>query len=143
MHKKLNNPVWFALCEGHRDFSMTLGNFKFYAPQYCPFGALGSQPGDTTELVKYVELTNNFYVAGEKPRDTNEAITFNKKLICDQMILEAPVDLVISEEIISLKNRTQKIYLSSSTWYNRAISRRTRRILEDITAFFKISSSLQ
>jgi ribosomal protein S18 acetylase RimI-like enzyme len=56
---------------------------------------------------EYSTLIENFYVVGEKPL-ISSALTLHKNLICNQMLLEKPIDIEINEQIIELNTEHQK-----------------------------------
>ena len=101
--EKLNNPVWNSLNETHGTFSIKYDGIKFYAPEYCPFGGFINLENSSAK-------NNNFYVVGKKPLFSN-ALTLNKNLVCNQMILDKPINISINEEIVELKTQRQKTEL--------------------------------
>ncbi|NNV55942.1 GNAT family N-acetyltransferase [Limnovirga soli] len=96
--EKLDNPVWYALSESHRAFAISNNNVQFYQPNYCPFGAFTQQENMTEALAKYANLTNNFFMVGQKPIYPN-SLTLQQELVCLQMIIEHPISITISTEI--------------------------------------------
>jgi predicted GNAT family acetyltransferase len=99
--KKLDNPVWFSLSETHQSFSVDYGSVKFYHPDYCPFG--GFEKGNTIAkfIDEYSAMVDNFFIVGEKPELSN-LLKLNKELVCLQMIVYNPIDIIINEQIIKL-----------------------------------------
>ncbi|RUT71598.1 GNAT family N-acetyltransferase [Flavobacterium cupreum] len=97
----LDNPVWNALAETHQEFAIAYDGVKFYNPAYCPFGGF-VKPENTAEAVKqYSELTENFFIVGEKPL-LPPSLKINKELICLQMVINQKIDLPIDLEIVKL-----------------------------------------
>ncbi len=100
---KLDNPVWFALTETHHNLLVEYGDFKFYHPDYCPFGAFDKNRSDRKGIEKYAVLCENFFIVANKPNFPG-SILLKNELICDQMIIERTIDLEKTEEIISLSS---------------------------------------
>ncbi|MBB2148145.1 GNAT family N-acetyltransferase [Pedobacter gandavensis] len=99
---KLDNPVWFSLTESHEKFSVNYGDVKFYHPDYCPFGGFITLDSTAKPLEEYSNLASSFYVVGKQP-NYHPSLTLNKELICLQMVLDTPINMEISEDIIPLK----------------------------------------
>ncbi|MDO6743588.1 GNAT family N-acetyltransferase [Tenacibaculum soleae] len=108
--EKLNNPVWNSLNETHDTFSIKYDGIKFYAPEYCPFGGFINLENSSDGIDNYSAKNNNFYVVGKKPLFSN-ALTLNKNLVCNQMILDKPINISINEQIVELKTQCQKTEL--------------------------------
>lgn len=108
--KKLDNPVWSSLSETHNTFSIEYDGIKFYAPEYCPFGGFINLENSSDGIDNYSAKNNNFYVVGKKPLFSN-ALTLNKNLVCNQMILDKPINISINEQIVELKTQRQKTEL--------------------------------
>lgn len=108
--EKLNNPVWNSLNEAHDTFSIKYDGIKFYAPEYCPFGGFINLENSSDGIDNYSAKNNNFYVVGKKPLFSN-ALTLNKNLVCNQMILDKPINISINEQIVELKTQRQKTEL--------------------------------
>lgn len=105
--EKLDNPVWNSLNETHKSLSIEYDGIKFYAPEYCPFGGFRNPKKSINGINEYSTLIDSFYVVGEKPL-FGRNITINKNLVCNQMLLEKPIELEIEEQIVKLKYRKQK-----------------------------------
>ncbi|MFV8465351.1 GNAT family N-acetyltransferase [Flavobacterium sp. LB1P62] len=99
--KKLDNPVWFSLSETHQSFAVDYGNIKFYHPDYCPFGGFEKGNAIANSIDEYSTKVDNFFIVGEKPELSN-LLKINKELICLQMIVYNPIDIVIEDQIIKL-----------------------------------------
>jgi len=102
----LDNPVWNALSETHRHLCIEIGNFRLYHPTYCPFGALQKRTVKTDALPSYD--TDNFFIVGKKPGHIPSALRLKHELICEQMVIEHPIETTIKEEIIPLNGRFEK-----------------------------------
>ena len=100
-HPKLDNPVWYSLQETHQAFCMDHAGMKFYLPELAPFGAFADIKTTLQGTASYAHLCNDFYVVGERP-DIGDTLILKKELVCDQMILENPSEIVFSEEIVLL-----------------------------------------
>ena len=107
---KLDNPVWYALDEVHKNHSIAYDGIKFYQPEYCPFGAFTNIDGAAKGIEEYSKSVENFYIVGEKPLFGN-TVTLNKGLVCNQMWLKKAIDTGISEQIIPLISKEQKTQL--------------------------------
>ena len=99
--KKLDNPVWFSLSETHQSFAVDYGNIKFYHPDYCPFGGFVKENAIVKSIDEYSAMVDNFFIVGEKPKLSN-LLKLNKEVICLQMIVYEPIDIVIKDPIIKL-----------------------------------------
>lgn len=99
---KLDNPVWHSLHETHNNFALEYDDFKFYHPDFCPFGGFTSLINSDKNIENYTGLVNDFYVVGDKPNFDN-TIILNKNLICNQMVLNKPIELDISNQITKLE----------------------------------------
>jgi len=104
---KLDNPVWNALNEVHKNHSITYDGIQFYQPEYCPFGGFADIDEMAKGIEEYSKLVENFYIVGEKPLFGN-TVTLNKALICNQMWLKKAIDIDTSEQIIPLISKHQK-----------------------------------
>jgi len=104
---KLDNPVWYSLNEIHRSFSLEYGVGKFYRPEYCPFGGFVEMESSMKGTKAYSNLIDNFYVVGERPL-YDDTLILHKNLVCNQMVLDEPVNIEINEAIVELKSQQQK-----------------------------------
>ena len=101
---KLDNPIWHSLSETHKDFAIDYGEIKFYHPDYCPFGGFSEVGNTANPIAEYAELTNPFYIIGEKPNiPTN--LKLESELICFQMIIYDKIDHFIEDEIVLLEEK--------------------------------------
>ena len=105
--QKLDNPTWYSLTETHKEFALEYDGVKFYSPDFCPFGGFTDTENPKDDIDKYALLTDNFYIVGNKP-DYSEKVKLKKELVCNQMILDKPIDITITEEIIELITPEQK-----------------------------------
>src|SRR6266508_3147277 len=104
MIKKLDNPVWHSLSETHKKISIVYKDLKFYEPDYCPFGGLGSEDDFSAQIDEYSKLIDSFFVVGGKPK-FSEKIILKNELVCLQMIIENHIDLESKENIIRLNDK--------------------------------------
>src|SRR5882762_1235173 len=100
--KKLDNPVWHSLTETHQDFAIQYDDVKFYHPDYCPFGGFVNIDKTLVSINKYSELSDNFYVVGNRPI-FDDNLKLSKELVCNQMLLDTPIDIEINEKIVELQ----------------------------------------
>ncbi|MBC7829956.1 MAG: GNAT family N-acetyltransferase [Chitinophagaceae bacterium] len=100
--KKLDNPVWHSLNETHWDFGILYKNMKFYHPDYCPFGGFVNIDKTAISINKYSELSDNFYVVGNKPVFDNN-LKLSKELVCNQMLVDKPIDIEMNETVVELQ----------------------------------------
>ena len=99
--KKLDNPVWFSLSETHQSFAVDYCSVKFYHPDYCPFGGFEKGNSIVKSIDEYSEMVDTFFIVGEKPELSN-LLKLNKELVCLQMIVYNPIDIVFNEPIVKL-----------------------------------------
>lgn len=104
---KLDNPVYHSLAETHQTFAVDYEGVKFYHPDYCPFGGVLIADKAKVSIDAYFELINGFYVVGEKPLYSNK-LKLQKELVCDQMILNKPINIDFTEQITALQTPAQK-----------------------------------
>lgn len=84
--EKLNHPTWFALNEIHENISYSVGNYKFYQTDYCPFGAINPLfPNAALERTDI--LQSDFFIVGTQTSNLPENLFLKTELQCDQMIL--------------------------------------------------------
>ena len=104
---KLDNPIWHALNETHKQYAVEFNGCKFYKPEYSPFGGMG-EGGDTALATdQYSKLTPLFYMVGDPPIAGSSA-RIKKQLTANQMILYKPFAFEISEKIVELESQEQK-----------------------------------
>jgi GNAT superfamily N-acetyltransferase len=106
--EKLDNPVWNALSENHANFCIDFANYKFYKPEYSPFGAFVNVDNNSNALKAYSKLIHNFYVVGNEPQQMPENLRLKKELVCNQMVIQSPIEIEFSEDIVLLNNLFQK-----------------------------------
>ena len=100
----LDSPVWHSLNETHSEYGLDRGDFKFYKPQYCSFGASDTP---NTPLEKSLNYINDYFVVGEKPV-LGKGLELTGNVICDQMVMETPLENEITEEIVQLDESHSK-----------------------------------
>ena len=98
---KLDNPVWYSLCETHKDHSIGDSSIKFYHPDYCPFGGFANETNITEAIAEYSSLTDNFFIVGEQP-PLPTSLQFKNELVCDQMIIFNKINIECTENIVKL-----------------------------------------
>lgn len=100
--EKLDNPVYYSLTETHKSFAIDYKDMKFYHPDFCPFGGCAAVDKSRYGISKYAKFSKDFYVVGHRPHfDGN--LEIKKELVCNQMLLERPLTIKISERIIELQ----------------------------------------
>ena len=104
----LDNPVWNSLNTTHQASCLDLEGFKFYDPKYCPFGALNHEEINTDALQAYANLTNDFFMVGNKPATHPQNLQLKNELVCKQMVLNNPIQLELKEAIVPLNGTYQK-----------------------------------
>lgn len=104
---KLDNPAWYSLSETHSHFAIDCNGMLFYQPEYCPFGGYIDSEKTPLGIDQYALLTRDFYVIGAQP-DWSDKVYLNKELICNQMVLNQPIALELSEEITALQTSRQQ-----------------------------------
>ena len=107
MKEKLDNPVWHSLNETHKNLSVEFGSINFYQPEYCPFGGFINYDKIDAGIDDYASLVDNFYVVGDRPHFT-ENVHLKNEMICNQMLLLEPIEVVASEQITELKTANQR-----------------------------------
>jgi predicted GNAT family acetyltransferase len=98
---KLDNPVWFSLSETHQNFAVNYNHLKFYQPDYCPFGGFTTTQDLSKQVEDYASLVDNFFVVGNRPNLTNQAL-LKKELVCLQMIIKNRIEVERIENITTL-----------------------------------------
>lgn len=106
-NKKLDNPVLYSLSEVHQDKAIAFEGVKFYAPAYCAFGGVIDPLVTAKALSAYAQLSDDFYIVGAPPV-FDSSLRIVKELVCLQMVLESPIDLIPQEDIIPLETKDQK-----------------------------------
>lgn len=97
----LDNPVWSALFQTHKDYNSGEAIVKFYNSTYCPFGALNGNNHSLTDITTYSIVAKDFFVVGEKPL-VPIGVALKNELVCDQMIVYQPIEMSYTEEIVKL-----------------------------------------
>lgn len=99
---KLDNPVWHSLSESHKEYAIGHDDTLFYDPEYCPFGAAIKTKKSSNAIVQYSNLSDNFFIVGEKP-EIPATLKIVNKLVCLQMMIREPIDIPIIDTIIKLE----------------------------------------
>ncbi|MBL1221607.1 GNAT family N-acetyltransferase [Chryseobacterium sp. L7] len=106
MYEKLDNPVYHSLNEYHEKFCFNFGDTKFYNPEVASFGG-AAELSTEKAITEYAKICNDFLIFGAKP-DLGDFKTDLSRLVCDQYVLETPVQIDLTEEIVELKEENQK-----------------------------------
>lgn len=53
---KLDNPIWYALSETHKEYAVEFNGCKFYKPEYSPFGGVGAVSNEPLAIDQYSSL---------------------------------------------------------------------------------------
>ena len=104
---KLDNPIWYALNETHKQYAVEFNGCKFYKPEYSPFGGVGKREDTALATDKYSKHTSLFYMVGDPPIAGSNA-RIKKQLIANQMILYKHFAFEITETIVRLETEKQK-----------------------------------
>ncbi|CAM2995246.1 GNAT family N-acetyltransferase [Flavobacterium frigoris] len=99
---KLDNPVWHSLSESHKEYAITYDDTQFYDPEYCPFGATLNTKKSSNAIAQYSNLSDNFFIVGEKP-EIPATLKIANELVCLQMMIREPIDIPIIDTIIKLE----------------------------------------
>jgi len=104
---KLDNPIWYSLEELQKEYAIDYGTARFYDPAYCSFGGFVDYHNLELHIDKYAELTNSFFIVGDEPIYSDQ-ICIEEDLVCDQFILDEPVDVNYTEDIVALDDDFHK-----------------------------------
>lgn len=110
MYTKLDNPVYHSLNESHEKFCFNFGDTKFYNPEVASFGG-AAELSREKDITEYVKICDDFLIFGAKP-DLGNFKTELSRLVCDQYVLENPIHLDLTEEIIELKEENHEELLT-------------------------------
>jgi ribosomal protein S18 acetylase RimI-like enzyme len=99
---KLDNPVWHSLSESHKEYAISHDDTLFYDPEYCPFGAALNTKKSSNAIAQYSNLSDNFFIVGEKP-EVPATLKIANELVCLQMMITEPIDIPIIDTIIKLE----------------------------------------
>jgi len=109
---KLDNPAWYSLNEAHEEFAVNYDGLKFYQPAYCPFGGVFNDKSVALNIADYASFTDYFFLIGDEPK-IDQNVKIDGELVCNQMILEKPIDLESNEYIVELQTYEQRVQLST------------------------------
>lgn len=101
MYGKLDNPVYHSLNEYHEKFCFNFGDTKFYNPEVACFGG-AAEISTAEDITEYAKICDDFLIFGTRP-DLGNLKTDLSQLVCDQYVLENPIQSDLTEEIIELK----------------------------------------
>ncbi len=110
MSNTLDNPVWYSLSETHQNYRQDHKGLKFYKPEYCPFGGFIEDTNLEEGLIEYATLLSNFYIVSTTQIETAK-LSLIRNLVCDQMLLDKPIELELTEAIVELKTTEQQLEL--------------------------------
>jgi len=110
MYGKLDNPVYHSLNEYHEKFCLNFGDTKFYNPEVASFG--GAAEISTAEnITEYAKICDDFLIFGTRPDLGSLKINLSQ-LVCDQYVLEKPIQSDLTEEIVELKEENHEELLA-------------------------------
>jgi len=110
MYEKLDNPVYHSLNEYHEKFCLNFGDTKFYNPEVASFG--GAAEISTVEnITEYAKICDDFLIFGTRPDLGSLKINLSQ-LVCDQYVLENPIQSDLTEEIVELKEENHEELLA-------------------------------
>lgn len=98
---RLDNPIWYSLEELQEAYGIDYGTARFYDPEYCLFGGFVDYQNLESHIDKYAQLTDSFFIVGDEPKYSDQ-ISIEKDLVCDQLILDKPIEYNYTEDIIEL-----------------------------------------
>lgn len=101
MNHPLDQPVWNALTSVHQKHCRPIGDFKFYEPEYCPFGATTGPVNVPKGLDDYPQQSGEFYIVGGNTPPEITGLSMIRNLVCNQMIATGPASC-ISDDIVPL-----------------------------------------
>ncbi|WP_343531361.1 GNAT family N-acetyltransferase [Pedobacter sp.] len=104
----LDNPIWNSLTTTHQPYCLNLEGFRFYHPEYCPFGALGHEDFNTDVLLAYANLAHDFFIVGDRPTTHPKDLQLKNELVCNQMVLNNSISFDHKEEIVLLNGTYQQ-----------------------------------
>lgn len=110
MYEKLDNPVYHSLNEYHEKFCLNFGNTKFYNPEVAFFGG-AAEISTAEDITEYAKICDDFLIFGERP-DLGNLKTDLSQLVCDQYVLENPIGIDLTEEIVELKEDNHRELLA-------------------------------
>ena len=110
MYEKLDNPVYHSLNEYHEKFCLNFGNTKFYNPEVASFGG-AAEISTAEDITGYAKICDDFLIFGERP-DLGNLKTDLSQLVCDQYVLENPIGIDLTEEIVELKEDNHRELLA-------------------------------
>ncbi|AZA47847.1 GNAT family N-acetyltransferase [Chryseobacterium carnipullorum] len=110
MYEKLDNPVYHSLNEYHEKFCFNFGETKFYNPEVASFGG-AAELSREKDITDYAKICDDFLIFGAQP-DLGNLKTDLSRLVCDQYVLENPIQMDFTEEIIELKQENHEELLA-------------------------------
>ncbi|PIF43805.1 FR47-like protein [Chryseobacterium sp. 52] len=110
MYEKLDNPVYHSLNEYHKKFCFNFGDTKFYNPELASFGG-AEELSKEKEISEYAKICDDFLIFGAQPDWGNLKLNLSQ-LICDQYVLENPIEMDFTEEMIEMKEENHEELLA-------------------------------
>jgi ribosomal protein S18 acetylase RimI-like enzyme len=105
--EKLDNSVWYALTEAHKNFAVEYDGMKFYHPDFSSFGGFIDLEKTWMGIDQFAAFKSPFYVLGNQP-NFSATIKLKNTIVCHQMILDEPIRIEINESIVKLQNKHEK-----------------------------------
>ncbi|MFS4484102.1 GNAT family N-acetyltransferase [Hyunsoonleella sp. 2307UL5-6] len=104
LQQTLQNPVWYALKETHKEFVIEYDEVKFYNPEICPFGAFTNGEKTKQALTAYSKLVETFFLVSENgtPVVDDNYVVLDRKIEGCQMVLNMLIEVEITEVIVPL-----------------------------------------
>lgn len=106
-YHKLDNPAWYALQEFQQDKILFRQNMACYHPDYAAFAAAQNPNTTQKDIAAYLQHTPTFFFIGSKPALPPTAFCI-EELVCDQMVLDAPIELLEAPACVVLHESKQK-----------------------------------
>lgn len=104
---KLANPVWTALEESQSKYVRDYGNFRFFDPDYTPFGACNTTHSfNEAAWADYAEVCPQFFIVGHEAQ-VPDSYTLEANLVCNQMVLRELKNQVIKDSIVALRAKDE------------------------------------
>lgn len=110
MYSKLDNPVYHSLNEYHEKFCFNFGDTKFYNPEVASFGG-AAKVSKEKDITEYAKICDDFLIFGAKPDPVNLKTELSQ-LVCDQYVLENPVQIDMTEDVIELREENREELLA-------------------------------
>lgn len=106
--EKLKNPVWHALYGRQSGLGVSVGDFKYYSPEYTPFSAFQSVQPKVEDLLNYAKLNDHFFLIGNDLEQVPDGLEKVENLETCQMVLGELKNISIAEEIVPLNGKFEE-----------------------------------